>query len=45
MNGIATEQEIEEIKNDMETIHSTRSFIETKIEELKKIEEEQNANQ
>ena len=42
MNHIATEQEIEEIKNDTELLNSTRSFIETKIEELK--QEEQNDN-
>lgn len=42
MNHIATEQEIEEIKNDTELLSSTRSFIETKIEELK--QEEQNDN-
>lgn len=41
MNRIATEQEIEEIKSDTELLSSTRSFIETKIAELKQIEETQ----
>jgi len=41
MNRIATEQEIEEIKSDTELLSSTRSFVETKIAELKQIEETQ----
>ena len=41
MNKIATEEEIEQIKNDTELITATRAFLEQKIEELKKIEEEQ----
>lgn len=40
MNGIASQQDIEEIANDTETMHSTRSFVESKIEELKEIEKE-----
>lgn len=45
MNHIVTEQEIEEIKHDTEIIPSVRSFVETKIEELKQIEETQNDKQ
>lgn len=42
MNHIATEQEIEEIKNDTTILNSTRTYIEAKIEELNKIEEANN---